>query len=162
METVIRITIIYMFILIGLRLMGKREFSQLSPLEMVNLLLIPEIVSQSIVREDFSLTNGLVGVSTIFALVFFNSMLVHRSQKYEQMIESSPTILVYHGQLAPDNMNAERITPGEIFAEMHKSGLERLEQVAWAILEPDGKIAIVPEQQQGSSGGKHDEHQMVG
>ncbi|NLX08443.1 MAG: DUF421 domain-containing protein [Chloroflexi bacterium] len=160
METVIRIIIIYMFILLGLRLMGKREFSQLSPLELVNLLLIPEIVSQSIVREDFSLINGLIGISTIFALVFFNSALVHRSKRYEQVIESSPTVLVYHGQLAPDNMNAERIMPEEVFAEMHKSGLERLEQVAWAILEPDGKIAIVPEQQSG--GGQHHDQQLVG
>jgi uncharacterized membrane protein YcaP (DUF421 family) len=57
METVIRVTIFYLIILIGLRVMGKREFSQLTPLELVTLLLIPEIVSQSILREDFSLTN---------------------------------------------------------------------------------------------------------
>lgn len=145
METVIRITLIYLAILIGLRILGKREFSQLTPLELVSLLLIPELVTQSLVGEDFSLTNGLVGVATVFSLVFITSLLVQKSEKFERIIGDEPAVLVAHGRFIEENLNKERVTPGEIFGEIHKAGLDQLSQVKWAILEGDGKIAIVPE-----------------
>jgi uncharacterized membrane protein YcaP (DUF421 family) len=144
METVIRVFIIYIFILVGLRILGKREFGQLSPLELVSLLMIPEIVTKALTGEDYSLTNALIGVSTLFSLVFLTSVLMQWSRKAEHIIAGKPAVLVYDGNYVPDNMNRERITPDEIFTEMHKSGLEKLEQVKWAVLEPDGKISIVP------------------
>jgi uncharacterized membrane protein YcaP (DUF421 family) len=145
METVLRIAIIYVFVLIGLRLLGKREFSQLSPFDLVMLLLIPEIVSQGLMREDFSLTNGLLGTSTILVLVFLTSMLTHYNKGIQKVLESNPTVLVQHGHFIEAHLNKERVPPDEVFAEMRKVGLERLEQVKWAILESDGKISIVPE-----------------
>lgn len=145
METVIRITVIYLIILVGLRLLGKRELSQLTPQELVTLMLIPEIVSQSMVGEDFSVTNGIIGITTILSLVFLTSLFKQKSRKMEQLIEGKPSLLVERGRLLEDNLNKERISPDEVFGEMHKSGLERLDQVKWAILETDGKIAIVPE-----------------
>lgn len=144
METVIRITLIYLIILVGLRLLGKREFSQLTPLKLVTLMLIPEIVSQSMIGEDFSVTNGVIGITTVFSLVFLTSLLQHRFQTVERMIEGKPSLLVERGKLMTENLNKERISPGEVFGEMHKSGLERLSQEKWAILETDGKISIVP------------------
>ena len=145
METVIRITLIYVVVLVGLHLLGKREFSQLSPLELVTLLLIPELVAQATVRDDFSLTNSLVALTTLFSLVFVSSVLIYKSRKVERVIEGTPAVLVAHGQLIAENLNKERVTPGEIFSEMHKAGLEHLSQVKWAVLEDDGKISIVPE-----------------
>lgn len=151
METVVRVAVIYLMILFGLRVMGKREFSQLSPLEFVALLLIPELVSQALVREDFSMTNAIVAVATLFALTFLNSTLMHMSKKWEKVTADEPSILVHHGQLNETSMNKERVTPAELFSEMHKAGLETLDQVKWAILECDGKIAIVPEEDSESS-----------
>lgn len=145
METVIRITVIYFVILVGLRLLGKRELSQLTPQELVTLMLIPEIVSQSMVGEDFSVTNGVVGLTTILSLVFLTSLLKQKSRRMEQLIEGKPSLLVERGKFIDDTLNSERISPDEVFGEMHKSGLERLDQVKWAILETDGKISIVPE-----------------
>lgn len=145
METVIRITIIYLVILVGLRLLGKRELSQLTPLELVTLMLIPEIVSQSMIGEDFSITNGVIGLTTIFSLVFLTSLIKQNAKVVEHIIEGTPTLLVQHGTFIEENLNKERITPEEVFGEMHKSGLEHLKQVKWAILETDGKISIVPE-----------------
>lgn len=129
METVIRVAVIYLVSLVGLRLVGKREFSQLSPLELVTLLLIPELVSQSLVREDYSITNAIVGVTTLLSLVFINSLIMHKSKWVEELIEDTPSLLVQHGKLIIDNMNKERISPDEIFAEMHHVGLYRLSQV---------------------------------
>lgn len=145
METVIRVAVIYLVILVGMRLLGKREFSQLSPLELVTLLMIPEIVSQSMIGEDFSVTNGVIGLTTLFSIVFITSLLKHKSQKIEKAIEGQPSLLIAHGKPIEENLNRERLTPDEVFSEMHKTGLDRLEQVKWAILETDGKIAIVPE-----------------
>jgi uncharacterized membrane protein YcaP (DUF421 family) len=145
METVIRVIVIYVFILVGLRLLGKREFSQLSPLELITLLLVPELVSQALIREDFSLINAIIAVSTLFTLVFFTSLVLHMSAKAEKIISGVPTVLVSHGKLIDDNLNRERVSPDELFGEMHKAGLHRLDQVKWAILESDGTIALISE-----------------
>lgn len=144
METVIRVAVIYLLVFAGLRVMGKREFGQLSPLELVTLLMIPEIVSQALTGEDHSITNAGIGVATLLVLVFATSLLMHRFKKAEQVIAGEPSVLVRHGQLLEDAMNEARVTEDEIHSEMHKAGLARLEDVAWAILEPDGRIAIVP------------------
>ena len=157
METVVRITIIYLVILVGLRLLGKRELSQLTPLELVTLMLIPEIVSQSMIGEDFSVTNGVIGLTTVFSLVFLTSLLKHNSQPVERLIEGTPSLLVERGKFVEANLNKERITPGEVFGEMHKSGLEQLSEVKWAILETDGNISIVPEHSNDESKGKKPE-----
>jgi uncharacterized membrane protein YcaP (DUF421 family) len=144
METVLRVAVIYLFVLVGLRVLGKREFGQLSPIELVTLLMIPEIVSQALVREDYSLVNALIGAATLLVLVFATSLLMHRFEKVEIAVEGTPTVLVRHGELLPKAMNSVRVTAGELFSEMHKSGVDRLDQVQWAILESDGRIAIVP------------------
>lgn len=151
MDTVIRIVVIYIVILVSMRVIGKREFAQLSPLELVTLLLIPEIASQSMVKQDFSITNALIGLITLFALVFINSTLMHRFRKFESAVAGKPALLVYHGRFIEDAMNKERVTPDEVFAAMRTFGLESLEQVKWAILETDGRISIIPENQNKSS-----------
>lgn len=144
METVARIVILYVLLMAGLRVMGKREFAQLSPAELVTLLIIPEIVSQSLVREDYSLTNAIVGVATLFSLVFLTSALMYRFRPLERLIASEPTLLVHDGRLLPRNLARERLSADEIFSEMHKVGLSELRQVRWVILEPDGKLSIIP------------------
>lgn len=144
METVIRVALIYLFVLFSLRVMGKREFSQLSPLELVTLLLIPELASQALLREDFSLTNAIIALSTLFALVFLSTLLQYHSKKAATLIHGTPSVLVADGNLVEDNLNEERVGADEIFSEMHKAGFAELSQVRWAILETDGSIAIVP------------------
>lgn len=144
MDTVLRVAAVYLFVLVGLRLLGKREFGQLSPLEMVTLLMIPEVVSQALTGNDYSLTNAFIGVSTLLVLVFATSVLMHRFKKAEVAVAGEPTVLVHRGELLERALNLQRVTPDEVFSEMHKSGLQKLEDVEWAILESDGSIAIVP------------------
>lgn len=144
MDTVFRISIIYLFVLIGLRILGKREFGQMSPLELVSLLMIPEIVSQSLVGNDYSLTSGLTGLATLLVLVFITSLLVQRFERVEHLVAGQPTLLVHEGAFIAEAMNRMRVTPNEVFTELHKAGLSELSEVKWAILEPDGSIAIIP------------------
>jgi uncharacterized membrane protein YcaP (DUF421 family) len=144
METVVRVAAIYLFLMMAFRTMGKRDVGTLAPFDLVILLLIPELVSQALLREDFSITNALIGVSTLLALAFLTSVASYLSPRAERVIEGDPTVLVRRGELVPQAMHRERITPGELFAQMHNSGLERLDQVEWAVLETDGLIAFVP------------------
>lgn len=144
METVIRVAIIYLFVLVALRLLGKREFGQLSPVELVMLMLIPDIVAPGIVRDDFSLTTGIVAVSTVMLLVLITSVLVHLNQRFEFMVHARPTVLVSEGVVYSESLNKERISAEEILAAARENGVESLADVRWAILQSDGKIAIVP------------------
>lgn len=143
METVVRVVVIYLVVIVGLRVVGKREFGQLSPAELVTLLIIPEIVSGALTRGDDSLTNAIVGTTTLLSLVFLMSVLMHNIKPVEQAISSSPTLLVHEGEFVVENMNKERISPDEIFAEMHKVGLHSLSQVRWVILETDGRLSVI-------------------
>jgi uncharacterized membrane protein YcaP (DUF421 family) len=144
METVVRVALVYVVIFVGLRVMGKREFSQLSPMELITLLLIPEIVAQGIVGDDFSLTNALVGVATLLALVLGTSYLQTVSARAESLISGEPTVLLYRGRLYEDHLMRERVTPDEVLGAVRAAGYAGLDAIEWAILEPDGRISVIP------------------
>jgi uncharacterized membrane protein YcaP (DUF421 family) len=144
MESVIRVVLVYLVILVGLRVLGKREFGELSPLELITLMLIPDIVAPAVTREDFSFTNSVIVIATLFSLVFITAMIRYLSQKFETVVIGEPVVLVSHGSFIESNLHKERIDAQEIYGEMHKSGLYSIEQVKWAIIETDGKISIIP------------------
>jgi uncharacterized membrane protein YcaP (DUF421 family) len=89
------------------------------------------------------MTNSVVAATTLFSLVVLTSMATFRSAGFRRFMESEPTVLVRRGKLLPRSLGHERIAPDEVFLAMHKVGVEKLEEVAWAILESDGKIAII-------------------
>lgn len=142
-EIVLRVGLVYVFLMVVFRLLGKRELGSLSPFELVTLMLIPETVSAGINGEG-SITNGLVGAATLFLLVIVTSLLAHRFTKFGKAVEPSPAVLVENGRLCAGALDAERIRPEELFSEMHKQGYARLSQIAFAILESGGDIAFVP------------------
>jgi len=159
-DTVLRITFVYFLLMVWLRFMGKRELSEMSPFELVTLLLVPEIFSAALSREDYSMTHATIGVATLFTLVFLTSLATFRSQRVERVVEGEPTVLVHSGRFVDRHMQRERVTPDEVLNEMHKAGLEDLREVRWAILEVDGKISIVPMDRGGGTGsqGSEDKH----
>lgn len=150
MDTVFRIAAVYFLLMVALRVMGKRELSEMSPFELVTLLMIPEIFSPALAREDYSMTHATIGVATLFTLVFLTSALTFRFSRAERVVEGKPTVLVHDGRFLERNMQRERVTPDEVLNEMHKNGIELLGDVRWAILEVDGKIAIVPADTKGT------------
>ena len=148
METVVRVAVLYLFLMLALRVMGKREFSELTPFDLVTLILIPDIVQEALIREDYSMTNALVALCTLFTLVFATSLLSHLSKRMESVLGGEPTVLVYRGRFIEDHMNHQRITPDDIYSELRRVGLERIEQVKWVILEPDGRISVIAVRQE--------------
>lgn len=143
METVIRVGFVYVFILAVLRVMGKREISQLTPLELVMLILIPELVAQALVREDFSMTNAVIAVTTLMSLVYLTSVLSYKFSRFEEIVEGKPSLLVVKGEPVVETMDQERIPPQELASEMRRAGIDRLDRIKWAVLEPGGKIAFI-------------------
>jgi uncharacterized membrane protein YcaP (DUF421 family) len=143
MDIVFRIALIFLFLMVTLRLMGKREFGQLSPFELITLLLIPEILTEALNLGEGSMTRALVGVSTLLALVFLTSVLAYRFPGFGRWTEGEPVAVVKHGHLVPVALHHERVSPQEVLSEMHRAGLERMEEVKWGVLEPDGKISFV-------------------
>jgi uncharacterized membrane protein YcaP (DUF421 family) len=144
MEIVVRVAIIYVFLMLGLRVIGKREFGQLTPFELVTLLLIPEIVTKALTGQDYSLTAAFIGVSTLLVLVFLTSLLAYRFPSFGRFTEGRPALLAREGALVPATLHRERVSPDEIRLELHKYGLEEWAQVKWALLEVDGSITLVP------------------
>jgi uncharacterized membrane protein YcaP (DUF421 family) len=142
-ETVLRVVFVYAFVWACFRTLGKRELSQMAPFELVMLLLIPQFFSRALTRQDYSMTNSIVAATTLFSLVILTSIASFKFTGFRHFIESKPTVLVRQGELLRDSLGHERIAPDEIFSAMHKAGIERIEEVAWAILESDGKIAII-------------------
>jgi uncharacterized membrane protein YcaP (DUF421 family) len=143
MDSVVRIAFFYFILMLAFRVMGKRELSEMSPFELVTLLMIPEIFSTALARGDYSMTHATVGVATLFTLVILTSLATFRFRRIERIVEGEPTVLVYNGRFLERHLRRERVTPEEVLTEMHKSGVEELSQVRWAILEVDGKIAII-------------------
>ena len=142
METVLRVIFVYFFVWACFRILGKRELSQMAPLELVMLLLVPQFFSRALTRQDYSMTNAVTAATTLFSLVFLVSMASFRFPRFRHLMESPPRVLVKRGANLSRALGHERIAPDEIFSAMHKAGIDRIEDVAWAILESDGKIAI--------------------
>jgi len=142
----LRVALVFAALLLAFRVIGKRELGRLSPFELVTLMLIPEVLSSTIQGEG-SLVNGLVGLSTLLALVLITSVLAYRFKPVERVIEAQPTVLVAHGKILHRALHSERIVPDELFSEMHKQGLSQLDQVAWAVLENSGNITFIPERE---------------
>src|SRR5690606_36529224 len=113
METVIRVAFVYVFVLFALRVVGKREFGQLTPFDLVTLLLIPDLVTQALLREDYSMTNAVIVLCILFTLRFLTSVLKYLSRRPQEIIERTPTELVHEGRIIERNMNQQRDPPEE-------------------------------------------------
>ncbi len=143
MDIVIRIALVYVALTLAFRLLGKRELSQLSPFELVTLLMVTQIVAPSLTAGDESLTAALFGAATLLCLALLNSVLTYISPRYRRLGEARPSLLVRHGQLVEDTLHKDRVRPDEIYSEMHKAGIEHLSEVKWGFLEPDGQMSFI-------------------
>jgi len=141
--SVCHVVVSFAVLMLAFRLLGKRELSRLSPFELVTLMLIPEILSNS-VQGQGSMLNALAGLFAILFLVLLSSVLSQRFEVVQKVMEASPTLLVADGRLLEANMNRERIAPDELQSEMRKQGLASLGDVRFAVLEGGGNITFVP------------------
>ncbi|MFN7985260.1 MAG: DUF421 domain-containing protein [Vicinamibacterales bacterium] len=141
-EKVARPIVVYLFLVIALRLGGKRELAQLNPLDLVVLLTLSNTVQNAIIGDDNTVTGGLLGATTLLAINHIVVRYVYRHRAAERLIEGKPTVLIEHGEPLKRNLTEELVTHSELVSAAHKQGFKSLDDVERAVLEPGGSITF--------------------
>ena len=142
-EKVLRPILVYLFLIIGFRLAGKRELAQLNPFDLVVLLTISNTVQNAIIGNDDSLIGGLVGAAT---LLLANALVVRWTFKHprvERLVEGTPTVLIDQGVVRPQALEKELVTIEELSAAARRQGLVSLQEADRAVLETGGTLTFV-------------------
>jgi uncharacterized membrane protein YcaP (DUF421 family) len=140
-EKVLRPIIVYVFLIVGLRLAGKRELAQLNPFDLVVLLTLSNAVQNAIIGEDNSVTGGVIGASTLLLINYIVVRFLYGHEKIYRLVEGAPAVLIENGVIQSDVCHKELLTMTELEAAAHKQGLT-LEEVDRAIIDPGGSIAF--------------------
>ena len=145
MESVIRGIVVYLFLLAVFRLSGKRTLAETSPFELVLLLIISETTNQAMVDSDHSITNAFLLIVTLVGMSILLSELKHRFAAGNRWLEGLPLPVVRDGRMLKERADKLRIDEGEILAAARMNlGIERMEDIAHAVVENDGKISVIP------------------
>lgn len=141
-EKVLRPIIVYVFLIVGLRLAGKRELAQLNPFDLVVLLTLSNTVQNAIIGEDNSVTGGLIGATTLLAVNYLVVKFLYGHDKLEALIEGGADVLIEHGIVKLDRLRSELITKNELESAAYRQGFSSLDEIERAILEPGGSISF--------------------
>ena len=144
LEKLFRSAAVYVFLLIAFRLTGKRQVGQLTPFDLVLLLLISNVVQNAVIGNDNSLGGGLLGAVTILALNRLVVEIGYRSKRWRRVLEASPTILIHNGKILHDNLASERVTMDDLLGALRRSGVADPSHVRIAMLEENGGISVIP------------------
>jgi uncharacterized membrane protein YcaP (DUF421 family) len=143
-ELIVRGAIVYVFLIVMLRVTGKRQVGQLAPFDLVLLLVLSNAVQNSMNGGDNSLVGGLLSAATLVMLNYFVGWLTNRSRKMEALIEGRPQVLVHDGKLFEDVMENAKLTHHELNSALRHSGCLTIEEVRLAVLENNGGISVIP------------------
>jgi uncharacterized membrane protein YcaP (DUF421 family) len=149
-EKVLRSLVVYVFLLAAFRLAGKRQVGQLTPFDLVVLLIISNVVQNAIIGPDNSLGGGLIGATVILLANYLVVELTFRSRRARRLLEASPTLLVHNGRILHENLTSERVTLDDLHAALRRSGVPEVGQVRVAVLEENGGISVIPRTAGGS------------
>jgi uncharacterized membrane protein YcaP (DUF421 family) len=142
-EFVLRAIGIYVFLLVALRLTGKRQVGQLAPFDLVLLLILSNAVQNSVNGGDNSVIGGIISAVTLVGLNVLVSKLTSRNRRIEQLVDGQPRILISNGQVFKAVLVDENITYDELMASLRRSGCETADQVRLAVLETNGGISVI-------------------
>lgn len=146
MESVVRGLIVYFFLLLVFRVAGRRTLSEMTTFDLVLLLIISETTQAALVAEDHSLVNAALLIITLVATNIGLSLLKLYFPSMEKWLDGRPFVIVENGRCLKDRMNKARVDEGDVMeAAREKHGLERMDQIKFAILERGGIITIIPE-----------------
>ena len=143
-EKIFRAAIIYLFLLFAFRFTGKRQVGQLTPFDLVVLLLISNVVQNAVIGNDNSVGGGIIGAVTILLLNAAVVDLAYRSKRLRHWLESEPTLLIHNGKVLEANLRRERVTRDDLLGALRRSGIVEPGQVRFAVLEENGAISVVP------------------
>jgi uncharacterized membrane protein YcaP (DUF421 family) len=139
---IVRSLVVYTFLIVLLRVTGKRQVGQLAPFDLVLLLVLSNAVQNSMTGGDNSLTGGLVSAATLIALNHFVGWLSFRSKRLERLIEGTPQLLIHNGRLDEIVRARAQLTHHELNAALRQAGCASVEEVHTAVLENNGSISV--------------------
>jgi uncharacterized membrane protein YcaP (DUF421 family) len=142
-EKIVRPILVYLFLVVGLRLAGKRELAQLNPFDLVVLLTLSNTVQNAIIGNDNSVLGGIIAATTLLVVNYGVVALVYRHKELADLIEGRPDLLVHNGRVVPRRLEAEKITAAELEAAARKQGFGSLKDVHKAILYPGGTFCFI-------------------
>src|SRR6476661_7452065 len=142
-EKILRPIVVYVFLVVGLRLAGKRELAQLNPFDLVVLLTLSNTVQNAIIGDDNSITGGVIGAISLLLTNYIVVRLIYQNSDIEKVAEGEPDPLIDGGQLNQKRLDQELITVPELEAAAQKQGIMSLAEVDRAVLEPSGAIIFV-------------------
>ncbi|TZG27301.1 DUF421 domain-containing protein [Sphingomonas montanisoli] len=143
MDIVLRATLMFFILYVLLRVLGKRELSQMTPFELVTLIVLGDLIQQGVTHNDFSLTGAVLAITTFAFWGLAMSWGSYVSPRLEKLFEGEPRVIIRHGELLRDNLRRDRLTRAEVESEMRLAGIARIAEVDWAILETNGKISFI-------------------
>jgi uncharacterized membrane protein YcaP (DUF421 family) len=143
-DFVVRATIVYIFLLVLLRLTGKRQVGQLAPFDLVLLLVLSNAVQNAMNAGDNSVTAGLILATTLIVLNWIVAWLTYSNKKFEALIEGRPMILIHNGKFDQTAMRHTKMTKHELETSLRAEGCAGPEEVLFAILENNGKVTVIP------------------
>lgn len=141
-EKIIRPILVYTFLIVGLRLAGKRELAQLNPFDLIVLLTLSNTVQNAIIGDDNSVTGGIIGATTLLAVNYLVVRFLYDHERIDRMIEGQPDVLIDSGRLIHANLKRVLLTQAELETAAHRQGFGSLADVDRAILETGGTISF--------------------
>lgn len=143
MDIVLRATVMFFILFLLIRLLGKRELGQMTPFELVVLVVLGDLIQQGVTHNDFSLTGATLAICTFAFWALVLSWTAYLFPRAKDLLEGTPRVIVRDGQVVEENLRRDRLTRDEILSEMRLAGIGRMSDVAWAILEPQGKMSFI-------------------
>lgn len=142
-EKILRPVIVYAFLVISLRIAGKRELAQLNPFDLVVLLTLSNTVQNAIIGDDNSVTGGLIGATALLAINGLVVRFLYKHRKLDEIVEGSPDVLIDDGKVRTRNLRRELITVAQLEVAARRQGFSSLSEVQQCILEPGGTLSFI-------------------
>jgi len=143
LEKILRPVIVYLFLVVMLRLWGKRELVQLNPFDLVVLLTLSNTVQNAIIGDDNSLSGGLLGATSLLATNYLVVRFLYDHRKLDQVVEGKADVLIENGKVRPQHLKSELITLAQLEAAARKQGFAALSEVDQCVLEPGGTLSFI-------------------
>ena len=156
LEKVLRPVIVYFFLLIGLRLAGKRELAQLNPFDFIVLMTLSNTVQNAIIGDDNTVLGGIIGAGSLMVVNYLIVKLARSNRRLQRLLAGRADVLVKNGVIQKDHLERELISKPELLAAAHKQGIMSLKEVDYCVLEPTGTLTFI-EKRPTQDSARHDE-----
>jgi uncharacterized membrane protein YcaP (DUF421 family) len=143
MDLAVRAVVLFFFVFLVTRIIGRRELSSLEPFDLILLIVIGDAIQQGLTQGDYSVTGAFIVVGTFAILQVLVSYVSYRFPRLRPVVDGEPIVIVQDGKAIEQNLKRERITIAEVMGAARQQQVAALDDIAWAVLETSGKISII-------------------